>query len=642
MSRHWNLPCLSYASLKSWISLHAAEALQTDCLPKPGRGCCCFIFIVAFFLTEPVSAADQVLHTLSYPKDRAQYLLVHSEFPVTTPVTELVMPNWTPGSYLIRDFAANVDRVSAKSGAGKVLKVQKVSKDRWQVATGQASTLIVDYEVFTPVLNVNNSWASKAFTLINGASVFLYTGASSHLPQWLDIDATPERGEVFTALQSRGQSQAYVARDYDELVDNPIAVANAPSYRFKSKGQDYVLVNVGENRFWDGKQAARDVEKLVKETQSFWGSNPLTRPYWFLNFAVEGRGGLEHDHSTVILTGRRQMQDRKKYIQWLGVMTHEFFHVWNVRHMRPVALADYDYQNEQYTTQLWLAEGLTSYYDNLLLSRAGLVTPDEYLELLAKDIHRLETTPGRKLRPVTEASLDAWIRHYKPNSNSVNNTVSYYTKGAVIGFVLDAYLREQSSGRRDLDEVMREMYQRYAGKPYPDEAFEGVVAQVGGPEAATFTKNLLETTTELDVDTALDWFGLVLDRDPLAKSAEKNGDPVETGIGVIWDKDRPELIVKSVLAGSSGSIAGVLPGDEVLAIGDERVTYETLPDLMSSFNAGDKTSVLISRRGRIINREITLETASPERFDIKVRSGWGKRHITRLQSWLGQDLGNEP
>ena len=169
-------------------------------------------------------------------------------------------------------------------------------------------------------------------------------------------------------------------------MDNPVAVAKAPAYRFTHNAQDYVLLNVGENEFWDGKQAARDVEKIVAETQSFWGINPLKRPYWFMNFIVEAKGGLEHDHSTVIMTGRRQMRDRDDYIKWLGVVAHEFFHVWNVRNMRPVELAQYDYQNEQYTSQLWLAEGLTSYYDNLIMSRAGLITPKEYMELLAKNI----------------------------------------------------------------------------------------------------------------------------------------------------------------------------------------------------------------------------------------------------------------
>lgn len=601
-----------------------------------------FVLVLLFLWPDAVPAAGEVRHTLSYPKSRQQLILVRSEFPVSTSVTELIMPNWTPGSYLIRDYAANVDRISAVSEDGTELRVQKISKDRWQVNTSQLDTLVVYYDVFTPKLNVSSSWVSRAFSLINGASVFLYTEQSRNLPQLLEVESDADRGEVFTAMPLDQQGGVYRAADYDELVDNPVAVARAPTYRFTYQDQEYVLLNVGENESWDGSQAARDVEKIVAETQLFWGTNPLQRPYWFLNFAVEAKGGLEHDHSTVIMTGRRQMRDRDDYIKWLSVVAHEFFHVWNVRHMRPAELAPYDYQHEQYTSQLWLAEGLTSYYDNLLMSRAGLIEPEEYMELLARDIHRLETTPGRLLRPVTEASIDTWIRHYQPNSNSVNNTISYYTKGAVIGFVLDAYLRKKSRGRHDLDEVMRKMYSLYSSKPYASDAFEQVVIDVGGAEAGAFLQSLVTTTTDPDVDAALDWYGLKLKRGSVSEDGQVKGAggevPLQSGFGVIWDEAKPGLIIKSVLVGSSGAGAGLMPGDEILAIGSERLTIDSLESLMNSFHPGEETTLLMSRRGRIISLDIKLDTAIPDRFDIVLRSDFGKRHIKRLQSLLGQNL----
>ena len=288
--------------------------------------------------TDTALATEEVRHRLSFPSDREQYVFVRSEFPVNAAVTELIMPNWTPGSYLIRDFAANVDRISVQSGGGTLLQVQKVSKNRWQVKTGQSDTLIVDYEVFTPELNVRSSWASREFSLINGASIFLYTEQSRDLPQLLEIDTTAERGSVFTSLSTGTGGNDYLAVDYDELVDSPVVVGVAPTYHFRVSRQDYVLVNVGENEFWDGEQAAADVEKIVAQIQSFWQSDPLEKPYWFLNFIVDGRGGLEHDHSTVMMTGRRQMRDRESYISWLGQVAHDFFHVWNERIMRPAAL----------------------------------------------------------------------------------------------------------------------------------------------------------------------------------------------------------------------------------------------------------------------------------------------------------------
>jgi predicted metalloprotease with PDZ domain len=398
---------------------------------------------------------------------------------------------------------------------------------------------------------------------------------------------------------------------------------------------------VGESEFWDGAQAAGAVEKIVAETQSFWKVNPFKRPYWFLNFAVQAKGGLEHDHSTVIMTGRRQMSNRTDYIKWLGIVSHEFFHVWNVRHMRPLALANHDYQNEQYTSQLWLAEGLTSYYDNLLLSRAGLIEPEEYISLLAKDIHRLETTPGRLIRPVTEASLDAWIRHYQPNSNSVNSTISYYTKGSVIGFVLDTYIRENSKGRHNLDEVMREMYRLYADQAYDNNAFQEIVIDIAGAEAGELLQTLLTSTSDPDVDAALDWYGLSLNRGPAEANGMKQPDNEATpksGFGVIWDDDKTRLVIKAVLAGSGGAQAGLIPQDEVLAIDDERLSHDTLENLMNSLKPGKKTRILVSRRGRILSLELTLDAAIAESYSIVLHSRFGKRHINRLQSLLGQNL----
>ena len=587
-------------------------------------------------------AANEVRHTISFPQDKEQLILVRSEYPVDTPMTELLMPNWTPGSYLIRDYAANVNRISAVSDDGNTLPLQKISKDRWQVDTSQTATLVVNYELFTPTIHVSTSWASRAFSLINGTSVFLYTPQSQGLPQLLNIVNDPTRGEVFTAMSPATDGGGFRAENYDELVDNPVAVAEAPTYRFTHESQDYVLLNVGENEFWDGEQALGDVEKIVAETQAFWGSNPLKRTFWFMNFIVEAKGGLEHDHSTVIMTGRRQMRDRDDYIKWLGVVAHEFFHVWNVRHMRPAKLAQYDYQREQYTSQLWLAEGLTSYYDNLLLSRAGLITPKEYMELLARDIHRLETTPGRLLRPVTEASLDAWIRHYQPDSNSLNSTISYYTKGAVIGFVLDTYLRKTSKGKHGLDEVMRRMYDIYSNVPYSGDAFEKLVVEVGGAEAGLMLRSLLTTTVEPDVDMALDWYGLQLNRGTIEITDEPGTEILQSDLGVLWEENIAELVVTAVLDGSGGAAAGLMPGDEVLAIGDERLTRNTLESLMSSFSPGEETSVLVSRRDKIIRLDIKLDVAVPDHFEIALKANFKKRDIARLQTLIGQDPLKQP
>lgn len=596
----------------------------------------CFLVVLCLF-SQTSLASGGVSHQVSFPEDREQIILVRSEFPVAEPVTELIMPNWTPGSYLIREFAANINRITARSADGSPLSLRKISKDRWQVNSDATDTLVIDYEVFTPELKVSTSWASRIFSLINGASVFLYTMQTRDLPQRLNIISEASRGESFSAMPETADGTGFIAENYDELVDNPVAVANAPVYRFRHDDQEYVLLNVGENSSWDGAQAARDVEKIVIETQKIWGTNPLERPFWFMNFIVGGKGGLEHDHSTVIMTGRRQMRSRQDYIKWLGVVAHEFFHVWNVRNMRPAELAQYNYQNEQYTGQLWLAEGITSYYDNLIMSRAGLITPKEFMELLARDIHRLETTPGRLVRPVEEASYDAWIRHYQPNANSVNSTISYYTKGAVIGFVLDTFIRKASKGRRSLDDVMRRMYELYSKEPYSQDAFENVVTEIGGEKAASLLRSLLTTTDDPDVDKAFEYYGLELHRGAIMVTGETDEKPLQSDLGVLWGDSTPELTVKAVLHGTAGSSAGLIPGDEVLAIGNERLTRVNLEAVMTSFAPGEQTTLLVSRRGRIIELTIKPDIATPDHFQIVLKSGFEKRNITRLERLLGQD-----
>jgi len=597
----------------------------------------CLTLATGLLLAVPILAAGPVSHIVSYPPNKQQYLQVRSEFPVASLETDVVIPNWTPGAYVIKNFGANVDRLSATSESGTPLALEKISKDTWRIQTPDVQRLVVSYEVYTPTLSVQTSWVEPDFTLINGASVFLYTRDTRSLPQTLSVTAGVERGRVFSALPTADGGQTFQAKTYDVLVDNPVVVAKAPEHRFNTGQQEYVFLNVGENASWDAAKATSDLQKMVEATQSFWQVNPLTRPYWFLNFSVGAKGGLEHDHSTVTMTGRRTMQNRGDYVKWLGLMSHEFFHAWNVRRMRPAALQLYDYQNEQYSSQLWLAEGFTSYYDNVLLVRAGLITPTEYLGLIAKDMHRLLNTPGRKLRPVSEASLEAWSRHYQPNANNLNSTVSYYNKGAVIGFVLDAYLREHSKGRYSLDDLMRELYQRHLSGGYSPDDFIAVLADVGGEKAVAFVEPLLNTTQDPDIDTALDWYGLEIRR---GIDSENTGTEllIPGDFGVIWDSKRTGPLVKSVRADSAGAIAGLLPGDEVLAIGAERMTRENYAALMEGFRSGESTTLLVSRRGQIKTLNLTLDAALPDHYVIAVQKSISRQTLKRLQGFLGQDL----
>jgi predicted metalloprotease with PDZ domain len=579
-----------------------------------------------------------VSHRVSFPELNRQYAHIVSEFPAPGSETTLVMANWTPGSYVIEDFAANLDRIEAHDAAGNPLRLKKVRKNTWRAEMPGAGDLVVDYDVFMGDLGVSTSWASPDFVLLNGASVFLYTESTRTLVQEVTVDVPAGRGRVLTPLPRADRPGRWRAGNFDELVDNPLVIAAATPASFREGGHRYHLVHVGGSALWDEDRAAADVRRIVAATNRFWGEVPLQRDFWFFNFLVEGSGGLEHDHGTVLMTSRWQMRKRDDYVKWLSLVAHEYFHAWNVRRMRPAALAAYDYEREQYSDTLWLAEGLTSYYDNLLLSRAGLVTPDEYFRRLAIDFHRLELTPGRHLLSLEDASRDAWIRHYHPDANAINSQVSYYNKGAVVGFALDARLRRDSRERSSLDDVMQRMWREWGGRAYPDHAFAEMVESVGGKEVRDWLEPLLETTAGPDIDAALAWYGLELDRHPERTAAEAAGEPLAAGIGVNWDKDRPGLVVGSVINGLPAAAAGILPGDELLAIDDERITLDSLDDRLRRLRPGDTVSLLLARRGRIRTVDLVLARARPVTYELGLSPGFGARQLRRLESWLGQEL----
>lgn len=618
--------------------MRGGTALRWSALRSIGIGCW-LACGPALAQVPPATPAAEVVHRVSFPALRQQYVEVTSEFPVAGAEAILLMPSWTPGAYRIQDFAANLDRIAVTGPGGTPLPVSKVAKDAWRVTLSGQRRISVHYAVHAGELNVAASYASPEFTLLNGASVFLYTEASRAAPQRVEVQPGPGQGEVLTPLAPAADGAGFIARDHDELIDSPIVVTDAAPALFQVDDHDYALVHVGEARLWDRQAVLDDVRAVISATNAFWGLIPFERRYWIFNLLVETGGGLEHDHGTVLMTSRWQTRKRSEYIKWLSLVAHEYFHAWNVRRLRPRSLARYAYRGEQYSGELWLAEGITSYYDDLLLSRARVVEPAEYLERLALQLHVLEMTPGRRNLSLEGASLDAWIRHYQPDANSINSTVSYYTKGAVLGFALDTRLRSASNGRTTLDEVMRRMYRRWGHEPYEREAFLQAVATEGGAAIADWLRPLLSTPRDPGIDEALDWYGLVLERKPGAATGEGlAATPPAAGFGINWSTEHAALVVGAVVHGLAAAEAGVLPGDELLAIDDERVTRDNLEDRKQRLRPGERVEFLLARNQRLLRLPVVLGEARPAHYEIKVRERFGRRELERMSDWLGQEL----
>ena len=580
---------------------------------------------------------EETRHVLAFPERLNQYVQVRSSFPVSGERVELAMPSWNPGSYLIRDYAAQLENLVVSGASGQVLAARKTAKNSWKVEVGGETEITVEYRVWAGQLNVSTSWVENDAALINGAGVFMYTGSSRGAPQQLEIILPPAWGTLHTSLEPAAEPRTWRAQNFDELIDSPILAGNAQSYDFHVDGQAYALVFSSENRFWDGARSRDDIEKLVGAHQAFWGSNPFNAKYHFLNVFMGPFGGLEHDHSTVIMIDPLQMREPGDYVKWLAVISHEFFHAWNVRRMRPEALANYDFDQENYTRELWLAEGLTSYYDNLLLFRSGLIDVSEYLELLAREIRTYETTPGRRVRSAELASFDTWVKHYKQDGNSINSTVSYYRKGSLIGLASDMAIRRKTSGKSSLDTVMRTMFERFGAAEqggYPAGAFEDIVEELAGAEVREALDGWLQTTADPPVDEALEWYGLLLDRSPELTT----GGDVPAGLGVVWDEDGPRLMAAQVLHGHAGAIAGLLPGDEMIAVGGIRVTPLNYGAVMNRLLVGEKVDLLVARHDRTLTLEAELQAALPEIYRISPNPDIGGRQKRRLENWLGRDL----
>ena len=433
------------------------------------------------------------------------------------------------------------------------------------------------------------------------------------------------------------------ARDFDELVDSPIVVGTLERHAFRVRGRPYALVFPSGNTLWDAARAREDVAKIVEAHQEFWDADPFQREYLFLNFFMGPFGGLEHDHSTVMMFSPWQMVRRRDYVKWLGLVSHEFFHAWNVRRMRPAALASYDYDQEMYTRELWLAEGLSSYYDGLLLFRAGLISVNEYLDLLAQEIRNYELMPGRHVRSAERASFDTWIKHYQPDSNSINSTVSYYRKGAVIGFVTDTAIRRQTGNRASLDTVMREMFVRYGPNgpgrgAYPPGAFEEVVEQLAGAEVRQLVEGLLRVPGDPDVDAALDWYGLSLDRSPALSVTGAADEPAPGGLGVTWNASGQQLLVEQVIRGRAGAEAGILPGDELLAIDGFRVTTASYLERIRRLRPGQQVELTLARHERLLVLQAEVQWAIPENYAVVTGDKLRRSEQRRLEAWLGKDL----
>lgn len=570
----------------------------------------------------------------------------------------LMMPVWAPGSYLIREYPRNVETISAQRISPPApLEIRKTRKNRWTVATKGDAAIRIRYRLYCREMSVRTNWVEREFALINGPPTFITLADAEPRPHHVRFHLPPHWHRSVSALPTvAAEPHTYIAADFDTLVDSPTVLGNPQVDAFVVGGAEHQLVTIGGDGLWDNAAAAKDVERIVRVGQQFWDSVPYGR-YVFLNVVGESGGGLEHDNSTVLMTSRWTFGDPERYRDWLGLVSHEFFHTWNVRRLRPQALQRYDYEQEVYLDELWVAEGVTSYYDDLLQMQAGLLSEADYYRRLSRTIDHVQTAPGRTLQSLRESSYDTWIKHYRPDENAHNSRISYYTKGALVAWLLDARIRQATDGRRQLRDVMQTLYDRYAGDQggYSLENFRSVVDEIAGGDTAQWLESAVDRTDELDYEPALQWWGLRLGR---AEEADEESDdeaqedvadersqetsralsrkPKPPYVGATVRDEGGRMVISRIIRGGPADIAGWNVDDELLAVGDYRATPAIWPDQLAQFDVGEPIDMLLARRGELIRRPLTLEPAQEDQWKLAAAKDVTEAQKARRRDWLGQ------
>ena len=615
---------------------------------------CLIVCAAALLIFLPLSvagqpAAPEISFTVAMPRPHTHLLEVQVAVKRTVdgPAEEsLVMPVWTPGSYLVREFARHVQDFAATNASGQPLKWEKINKNTWRIATGGARDWQATYRVYANELTVRTSELNSAHAFWNNANILMYLDGFLKTPSTVRVLA-PDVWKVATGLPAvPGQKNTFRAENFDVLYDSPFEVSNFKTLVFNVKGIPHRIVIDGDGNY-NPERMRLDVQKIVETQVEMMGGEIPYRDYTFiLHLRANAGGGLEHANSTAlgyprfgfrILTGDRATSasptasgtPERDYRGFLGLVSHEFFHLWNVKRIRPDVLGPFDYTQENYTKVLWVAEGITDYYSDLLLRRAGLITETEFLTATARSIEALQNTPGRLEQSVEDSSFDTWIKFYRPDENTINSQVSYYDKGAILGLLLDLEIRKRSNNAKSLDDVLRYLYTEFFKKNrnYGPADFQKASELVAGSSLEDFFKKYVRGTEELDYNVAFEAAGLRLDTG--ADGVEK----VYFGADVAQEEDR--LIVRRVHAGSPAYDQGLNAGDQIVALNNMRVTRDFFNARIAEKKPGDVISLTIFRFDDLSMLPIKLGGRREGTYRIVPLANQTELQKQIYRSWLG-------
>ena len=565
------------------------------------------------------------------------------------------MPAWIPGSYLIRDFARHVVSMRARSG-DRELELLKLDKSRWQTeACLEPITLTAEIHAYD--LSVRGAHLDTTHAYFNGSSVFPCVAGQDDVECEVEIAPPPEPfgqdWRVATSMRRKDAPQygfgTYVASDYEELIDHPVEIGNLLIGEFQAGGIPHAIAVRGHTRI-DMARVCRDLAKICEQHQQLLGvPKDLDRYLFVLLVLPDGYGGLEHRWSSSLVCSRGDLPVRgesgvkKAYRGFLGLCSHEYFHLWNVKRMKPERFTPYDLRSEVHTGLLWVFEGITSYYDNLALVRAGLITREQYLETLSRTITRVNRARGRFRQSVEESSFDAWTKFYKQDAHSTNTIVSYYAKGALIALALDLTIRRETGNTVSLDDVMRECWRRFGetGDGMPERGLESVAREVTGLDLREFFERYVRGTTDLPLRKLLVDFGVVVHQRPAESNDDLGGKPASVDfnpapwLGMSVTSKAGREIVSLVHAGSPAEKAGIAAGDEVVALNDVRCTAANFDSRLREYHAGDRVTVAVFRNDELMQFRARLAEAPQDTVWLEIGRDRESGAEQNLNAWLG-------
>ncbi|MDQ4120567.1 MAG: PDZ domain-containing protein [Acidobacteriota bacterium] len=544
--------------------------------------------------------------------------------------TEIVMPVWTPGSYLVREYARHVMDFAAKNASGNNLAWEKTNKNTWQIQTGGANEIVVTYNVYSNELTVRTNELNDEHAFITPAALFMHPKGHINAPSTVRV--VPYRNwKVATGLPPvAGQTNTFRAADFDILYDSPFEVSDFKEFTFTSLGKPHRFVIDGDGNY-DIARFQRDIPKIVEASAAIFGNELPFENYLFIT-NLRGGGGLEHLNSTALQWNRFGFTG-PRYNGYLSLVAHEFFHLWNVKRIRPDVLGPFDYSNENYTKLLWVAEGGTDYYASLIMLRAGFISDGQFLMQKAAAIGELQERPGRFQTSVEEASFDAWIKNYRPDENSINREISYYDKGDIVMMMLDLEIRRSSGGAKSMDDVMRFLNNEFAKKNrnYTPQDFQRIAEQHAGKSLEEFFRKYVSGREEIDYNSIFQSFGIRLE------TAVPGARPQAT-LGANLSQTGDRLTVSTIPAGTAAYQQGLNTGDQIVAIDGMRASQQFLNSYLAEKRPGDKIRLTVFRFDDLRDIEITLGSEAPEQFRFVAVQNPTSEQRRLYRGWLGADL----